>query len=151
MKCRYRKCFILLSIFWVAGTVFNWGGVAWPSGQDSMGQNGITQKGDVDASDNKMDIFGVTRSLYLLAMFGAGICFFVAQTSRRPVVQFVFNINPAWADHSMWRLVEAIIFSVIGGIAGAVIVQPMTPPQAISAGLSWTGIVAGIKERKHES
>lgn len=48
-----------------------------------------------------------------------------------------------WAEDGISRnVVEFILFVVIGLLVGVGVIGPSTIPQAFSAGLAWTGVVA---------
>jgi len=63
------------------------------------------------------------------------------------MIEFLQIIVPTW--HSNVRpLVETAIFSAVGGAVAFVIAEPVTPPQALSAGLGWMGLIGAFSPKR---
>ena len=58
----------------------------------------------------------------------------------------VYTLSPLFRSLGMPTkariVVEFIIFAVLGVVVGVSIVQPTNVPQALAAGLGWTGVLA---------
>jgi hypothetical protein len=85
--------------------------------------------------------------LHLFAALGAFVLYCKLRSEGRRVIQFLPVIAPHW-NSSLLPLIEAFIFSGIGGIVSVALLQPSTMPQALSAGLGWTGLLTAISKGK---
>ncbi len=77
------------------------------------------------------------------ASLGALVLYFKLRSEERPMIEIITYVAPKW--ESAWKpLSEALIFSLIGGVLSCVLLHPTTSAQAVSAGLSWTGLISGF-------
>src|SRR4051794_34409578 len=78
--------------------------------------------------------------LLLSACAGALVLYCKLRSDGRPVIQLFAHVAPDW--QSRWKpACELLFFTVIGGVVSYGLVQPVSVPQAIAAGLGWTGLV----------
>ncbi len=85
--------------------------------------------------------------LNLFAGVGAFVLYCKLRSEGRKVIQFLPVVAPNW-NPSWLPLFEAVIFSIVGGIVSVALLQPATIPQALSAGLGWTGLITAISKGK---
>ena len=86
-------------------------------------------------------------SLVFFAGIGAFVLYCKLKSEERKVIQFLPVVAPEWKP-SFLPLFEAVIFSVIGGVVSCGLLQPATIPQALSAGLGWTGLITALSKGK---
>jgi hypothetical protein len=82
-------------------------------------------------------------TLFGFATLGAFALYFKLKGDGRPVIEFLRFLFPSWRS-PLVPLIEAVLFSVLGGALAYGIVQPSTVVQAISAGLGWTGLFSAV-------
>lgn len=86
-------------------------------------------------------------NLLFFTSIGSFVLYCKLKTEERPIIEFMVHLAPHW--NSTWKpFIEAIIFLVIGSIVAYGLVHPTTIPQAISAGLGWTGLVSALSDKK---
>ncbi len=64
-------------------------------------------------------------------------------SQKKPIINFLHVFNRDW-NGQLATFVNAVIFSVVGGLVGCGLVRPSTSAQALSAGLGWIGLVASM-------
>ena len=81
-------------------------------------------------------------NLYLASVAGAFALLlkFASNGSLPPNVFRV--INEEWARSTTARFLSAAIFVIFGGMVAVFMIQPSTVPQAVAAGLGWTGLIS---------
>jgi len=73
---------------------------------------------------------------------GAFVLFFKIQSQGGQVIGVIGFLQPSWLKTGWGRLLEALIFSIIGGFLGTIITGPVSESQALVAGLGWTGLLS---------
>ena len=89
----------------------------------------------------------VNWRLYFFAGVGAFVLYCKLRSEGRRVIQFLPVLAPTWNSPSL-PFTEAVIFAVVGAIVSVALLQPATVPQALSAGLGWTGLLTAISKGK---
>jgi hypothetical protein len=81
--------------------------------------------------------------LIFYAAVGAFVLYCKLRSEEHRTIEFIPHLAPRWK--SRWRpACEAVTFSLIGGFVSYALVQPATLPQALAAGLGWTGLVSAV-------
>ena len=89
-------------------------------------------------------------SLILFCCLGAFVLHCKLHSEEQKVITFIQHLFPDW--DSSWRtFIEACLFAFIGGIISYGLTQPTTTPQALSAGLGWTGLISAFSTTKNET
>lgn len=129
MLKKYRY-FLLTVCFWSIATVC------------SAADTPVTQK-----------TIGIIPEWLYLTVFcclGAFVLHCKLRSENQPMIEFLKHLFPKW--ESSWRtFLEACFFAVIGGIVSYGLIQPITTPQALSAGLGWTGLISAFSSVKSET
>ena len=85
----------------------------------------------------------------IMALYTAiGVIFLYCKWGRERIRTFALSeILDLWTtEQTTSRMAaELIIFVVLGCIVAIGVVDPDTPPQALTAGLGWTGLMATAK------
>ena len=78
---------------------------------------------------------------YIISGVGAITLYFKLKSSGKDVIQFLPHFKSSWAEAPFARLIDALLFTLIGALIGTILTQPETPQQALAAGLGWTGLI----------
>ena len=92
-----------------------------------------------------MTLFGTGLELFALCGAGAAVLYFRQKTSGHAVVGFLVHINGRFARTTNGKLLEAALFTMVGALVSGVLTQPSNPPQALAAGLGWTGLLSSFQ------
>lgn len=78
---------------------------------------------------------------------GAFVLYCKLRSEGRRVIQFLPVVAPT-CNSPFLPFMEAVVFSLVGAIVSVALLQPATIPQALSAGLGWTGLLTAISKGK---
>jgi len=61
-------------------------------------------------------------------------------------MEFLPHINPKWKGSTITRIIDMLLFTVVGAFIGTIFTQPTTAQQALAAGLGWTGLLSSVSK-----
>lgn len=95
----------------------------------------------------EISIFPEWLYLTFFCCLGAFVLHCKLRSEDQPMIQFLKPLFPKW--ESSWQtFLEAFFFAAIGGVVSFGLIQPITTPQALSAGLGWTGLISAFSGSK---
>ena len=85
--------------------------------------------------------------LTIFCCLGAFVLHCKLRSENQPMIEFLKHLFPSW--DSPWKtFLEACFFAIVGGIVSYGLIAPITTPQALSAGLGWTGLISAFSSGK---
>lgn len=70
-------------------------------------------------------------------------------SQNKPIINFLLAFNKNW-NGQLPTFINALVFSVVGGLVGCGLIQPATSAQALSAGLGWIGLVSSMQPQRQD-
>ena len=91
-----------------------------------------------------MEILKIPIEHYAVCWSGAIVLYFKLRSDGRSVMEFLPHINPKWKKSVGLRIIDILLFSLVGALIGTIFTEPTTPQQALAAGLGWTGLLSAV-------
>lgn len=57
-------------------------------------------------------------------------------------MQLLPHFNEAWGKSTCGKISDFLIITLLGAIIATIVTKPVSPAQAIAAGLGWTGLIS---------
>lgn len=89
-----------------------------------------------------LQLFNYDIDLYLVSGIGAFILYFKLLSTDQITLNIIKHFDSKFSKTSIGKLLETIVFVILGSLIGVILIQPENYQQAFTSGLSWTTLIA---------